>query len=806
MRRHYTDPEGIIVSKKKKHTPPPPQPAPQNHQRSAPPLNWRRIWPLTLLTAGYFLAITLGASSTVNKVVAMLMLLCTLGAGLLGGKALAGRLNWLFLAAAAWVTMNGVSTLYAVSGKFALSEFLKLATGFGLFMLILALERGGTQDLGRNSAVILECCAGLSGLFSIDLISTRIFSSLFLWVMGLFSQDYVNIPGIEVGVRMTSIFGNPNIFAGSVGIGVMLSLGLASSARSGRERRFHLVCLAVNALSFLLAFSMGATGMIVLGFLAYLVLERRDRRAHLIVLMLETLVISVAAAFPIYLTAFGEWTRFQPTPLLCTAAAAVLLCLADRYIGQRVTGVLEGNERAVFLLIAGALVLVGGYAVAAFHVTGPAQLSSGESLRRSIYPDPGSYTLTVESSAPVDVTIESQNRQDTMMHTSTVLYSGPAQGAAFAVPEDSLVVYFNFYAPTDTVIQSARCGEESIKLGYQLIPGFVANRLQGLFANQNAIQRTVFFEDGLKLFRRSPIVGLGMGAFENSLANVQSFRYVTRYTHNHYIQALLETGVIGLLLYLSVLLLSALAVLRSWRRENASPLVPCLGAALVFMAGHAAVEVVFSSSFYLPFAFGVFALICLCCGDRLPPLPKKRSLRRGVLWAVSGLSGVYIVLLAGNLYARSLYSIPYYDTLEEAIFFDRFEWTDYMLSYVYNASAEPEPDYEMEQNLTRYLARLEQVDSNIVPLYLADSYFNLGNTEKAFEMLERYVTYTSADSESWQAAFQSAMEHGSDEPTFREGVRRLYELMQTWNAEHMGSITLDSTAEIFIQHILSLES
>ena len=129
-----------------------------------------------------------------------------------------------------------------------------------------------------------------------------------------------------------------------------------------------------------------------------------------------------------------------------------------------------------------------------------------------------------------------------------------------------------------------------------------------------------------------------------------------------------------------------------------------------------------------------------------------------------------------------------------------------MLSYVYNASAEPEPDYEMEQNLKRYLARLEQVDSNIVPLYLADSYFNLGNTEKAFEMLERYVTYTSADSESWQAAFQSAMEHGSDEPAFREGVRRLYELMQTWNAEHMGSITLDSTAEIFIQHILSLES
>ena len=797
------------MSKKKKQPKPAlqptPAPAPQASRSAAPPLNWKHLWPTVLLTAACFLTVNLGATS-VSKFVAMALLVCTACAGIFGGKPLASRLNWLFLAVAAWVTMNGVSTLYAVSGKFALSEFLKLAIAFGVFLLILTLARGGTQDLGRRGAVVLECCAGLAGLFSIDLLSTHLLSGLFLWVVGLFTQDFVGLPGIEAGVRMTSIFGNPNIFAGSVGIGVMLSLGLAASARSSRERKFHLVCLSISSLSFLLAFSMGATGMIVLGFLAYLLLERRDRRARLIVLMLETLVLSVAAAFPIYLAAFDEWTRFQPIPLLCTAAAAALLCLADRYVGQAVSRRLEGNERAVFLLIAGALLLVAVYGAAAFQVTGAAQLSAGEGLRRSIYPDPGSYTLTVESSAPVEVTIESQNRQDTMMHTSTVLYSGPARDAAFTVPEDSLVVYFNFYAPADTVLSSARCGEESIKLGYKLIPGFVANRMQGLFANQNAIQRTVFFEDGMKLFQRSPIVGLGMGAFENSLANVQSFRYVTRYTHNHYIQALLETGVIGLLLFLSVLILSALAVLRSFRREDASPLTPCLGAALVFMMGHAAVEVIFSSAFYLPFAFGVFALICLCCGDRLPPLPGKQSLRPKILWCVSGLAGVYILLLGGNLYARSLYENPYYDTLEEAIFFDRFEWTDYMLSYVYNASAEPEPDYQMEQNLERYLQRLEQVDSNIVPLYLADSYFNLGNTEKAFEMLERYVNYTSADSESWQAAFQSAMEHGSDEPAFRNGVRRLYELMQTWNAEHMGDITLDPTAEIFIQHILSLEN
>src|SRR5699024_4456294 len=124
------------------------------------------------------------------------------------------------------------------------------------------------------------------------------------------------------------------------------------------------------------------------------------------------------------------------------------------------------------------------------------------------YPDAGTYTLDVTADTPLTVMIESQNQQDTMMHTSTVLYNGDADGAAFTVPEDSLVVYFNFTAPEGGTVEAVTYqgdgGSGELKLGYKLLPGFMANRLQGLFANQNAIQRTVFFEDGIKLFLRSP--------------------------------------------------------------------------------------------------------------------------------------------------------------------------------------------------------------------------------------------------------------------------------------------------------------
>lgn len=55
-------------------------------------------------------------------------------------------------------------------------------------------------------------------------------------------------------------------------------------------------------------------------------------------------------------------------------------------------------------------------------------------------------------------------------------------------------------------------------------------------------QRFVYVSDAMKLFKRSPIVGLGMGAFENGIYNVQTYHYETKYVHNHYIQTMVETA------------------------------------------------------------------------------------------------------------------------------------------------------------------------------------------------------------------------------------------------------------------------
>ncbi len=779
-------------------------------------------WAVPLGMFGFLLATSLMGGGAAKGITLTLIVLAV-GSSLYRLPYLRERMSLPALSVCLWLLMNGLSMIYAVSGSFALRSFLYLAAGFSILLLILAWSRRGAGT-GRAAATILAGGTALASLISIDMLSTHFLSGPFLAFAGTFTTSNVGLgtEPVEAGVRMLSIYQNPNAFAGVAGLGVLLGLGLAVSAGDVGERRLHQVCLFLNALAFVLAFSMGASGMIVVAFLVLLLAERRERKAGLFLLMVETLVITLVCVFPIFLTAFDAWDGVQPIPLLCAVGGAAALCAVDQLVGQKLAATLARQGKALAAAVGAMAVVLVAFAAAAVTLTGPADLSAGETLRRAEYPAPGEYTLEVAGRSGGDVelgpdsfqvTIESQNQQDTMMHTSTVLYRGNAQGAAFTVPEDSMVVYFNFSSKGGeerTLERVSYTGPESksLKLEYKLLPGFIANRLQGLFANQNAIQRTVFFADGMKLFRRSPVIGLGIGAFENAILGVQSFFYETKYAHNHYVEALVTTGVVGLVLFVGMLLTLALALVKNLRRgSEAHPLAPALLAALVFMAAHASVEIVFSFCFYLPMALGVFGLICLCVGQELP-LPGGEKAGTALAGTACVLLTVFAVLLYLNMsMAKTISERNYRDpfqALDKAAKLDRFEWTTYTLSYVYAVKGmeESDPGSTDPAILARadeHALRLAEVNSNTIPRHLAEYYFVTDRPEQAVEMLEKYIDYTMADSRTWQQAFTMLQTYYDVDPAIaREETAKLYGELQAWNDGHMGTLTLTEENMDFI--------
>lgn len=771
---------------------------------------------LVIATLLYFFTVCLTSSST-SHYTGMVLIVLGVAALIVRFKKIRDMVCLPMVLLAAFVLMDGISTLYAVSGKFALYEFLKVISSFNLAIILLAVAPGKDSAPGRWIAKVLAGYAAISGILSIDLLSTRWISGFAFSILGRFTPDYTGLEGLEVGVRMVSIYDNPNIFAGVVGLGVLLSLGLVTSSQDQKERAACTVLLYINALSFLLAFSMGATASILAAFLMLLILEQKERRAGLFVLMIETLVLTFVSVFLISFTSFTAWTGVRPIPLLCVIAGSALLAVLDGLVGQKAGAMLAKKMKLLPIVIAVFVVLMLIFMIVAMNLTGSINLDAGEALRRAAYPDPGTYTLAVETDRPLSLTIESQNRQETMMHTSTILYSGDAANAAFTVPEDSLVVYFNFAAPEGAAFTSASysgdAGSGSLPLDYKLLPGFIANRLQGLMANENAIQRLVFFEDGLKLVKRSPIIGLGMGVFENSIRNVQTFFYETKYAHNHYIQVLAEVGIVGLLLFVSVLVSAAAAVFFERKKGmEAHPLTAALGAGLVFMAAHAATEVVFSAFSYLPIAIGTLMLISLCCGKAIPVPEIKKKIKTIGMVAVCVLICGFGCLLSANLAAAWMVdSATTLANLDRGAGMDPFEWADYALSYVVNApnntgGEDGGMDPAVREKADHWAEELRKVDSNTIPFHLARYYFLTGRQEDAFAMIEKYTNYTSSDPDCWQESFDLMLSFYDETSAFRQQVLHIADNMEQWNTANMGSLTLAEGTNQTLQSFRDMEA
>lgn len=775
----------------------------------APAASWLSASKMLLcvpLSAVFFFVVCLLSASTVKRA-ALILTALTLALMVLRFSKLRGRMTLPLLALALYVIMNGASTLYATSGKIALYEFLKILCAFCLTMILLEVAPGQGMESGRWIASILEGFTALAALVSIDMISTHLISDPILLLLSGITQDYLELDALVPGTRMNSIFMNPNVFAGIAGIGVMLSLGLVLSSAGKKERAVHTACLAVTSLAFVLVFSMGGSGTIALAFLIYLILESRERRPHLFLLMAETLAVTLLSAMAISATSFGAWEAPRPIPLACAVLNAAVLSVLEIGINERLSNKLRGHDRIAAIFLGGAAAAVAVYAVLAFQLTGPATLEPDDYLYRSIYPEPGEYTVDIQADGPVNAQIYCYDREGIMLARFTELYRGLMSESEFTVPEGSEVVYFLMTAEEPVSIEQLNClgtGETvEVPLRYKLLPGFVAYRIQGLFANSSVIQRLVYFEDGMKLFKRSPIIGLGLGAFENGVKSVESYYYETKYLHNHYLQTLLDTGIIGFLLFVGILAACGVSLWRTRRKDGFSPMISALGGALVFMAAHGGVEVDFSIYSYLPIAFAVFGLIGLCTQDVMPKVNRERAIQTGATLGISALMAVFGLLLVGNMRAAALTTQePTMDDLVEAVKLDKFEWADYMLSYVVS-SMNGQMGEEVRVQADQYAERLSKVDSNTIPFYLADYYLFSGRMELGMSMLEKYTDYTASDSQTWQSTFDLLEWYEEGTEQFHSEVERFAARMDAWNEENLGTVRLSEKNLAFLERIRS---
>ncbi len=731
----------------------------------------------------------------------------------------------LFIAFIAYIIWGGISTFYAASGKFAIFEFSKLLFAFCVYLMVLFFT--GSEESGfKKISYMLASAGGFFGLISIDAASSGFLTNIFKSFIGLFTDIYANRGGFEEGIRITGIFGNPNIYAGFMALAVFFSLYLTINASNKKHAFFSTVLLAVNALSYLLAFSLGSLFMFLIACLIMIGISNKGMRIGLFLLMVETAFLALLFAF-ISMAGLGKSGAVAFVPLVGVILNAFLLYVVDKTLRPRLLAKLEQNIKLPLRIVAGSIVIIAVYMIAAFNVSGALSLDENESVMRAIYVSGGDYNLTIESSSPIKLNIESQNENDLIRHTSSRLFTGTSQqDITFTVPDDSKIVMISFTgAEGDAKLTSAQysgASQGDIHMNYPLLPNIIANRLQNIFANENAVQRGIFFEDGLKLFSKSPIIGRGLGGYENGIYGVQDFYYETKYAHNHYIQALSDLGIVGLVLFLCILIFSVVSVVSARKHKRSLFAVPVLAACVFQSFGQAITDATWSTGVFLGFAAAILALITIYCsrsitiqseplGNWLPLLEK------GILLIFTG---AFVVLLSGNLYAQAhaRSGVESFDDIERLILLDRFEYNDYKISYIINAPKSE--DSEVLSQADRYAAQLINVPSNSIAPYIMAYDFETYKDVDAFYAAMKGIEYAKSSPYMWSKIFSicekyidpvgpytdNAADRLKTPKYYVESVLELYDALIERNSNSLDKITLNPYNNIFVGKLLEIKA
>lgn len=722
-------------------------------------------------------------------------------------------------AAFSWVTV-----FWAMSGKFHLREWSKILIAVFFFLLV-AMHKKFDGAFARR---VMGAIAGISALYallSVEAVSTGLTKTLLARLPALDAEKIV-----FQNSRLNGIFGNANIEASIYAIGIFCAIALMCGAEKKWQRALWAAAAAVDALAFLLVFSMGAMACFAAAVVVYLIFAGKGRVAALL-RMLEAAVPAFLCGFAAFALLGGGRVGLVLPVLLANAAVAAVLELT---VMEKLSCALERHQRAAFGVLIGAVLCVAVYAVAALYVTGP--YTFGMAIDRSARLSAGEHTITVEADGEVWLSIFSRNRLELLNVTQTGIYDGSAEGTVyFTVPEGSEITLVRMDAAEGVTVRSALIDEtRALPLRYKLLPGFAADRIQFIGASTSEAQRETFRTDALRLWKLSPVVGNGVGAFETGVTSVQDYPYETKYVHQHYLQVLLEDGVVGLALFAGALAAMLLALWKKRRQMQEGEycwLYPALCAEFVMNGAQMCWDVSMSMIVFLCMTYAVYGLIVATCAEPFAEKAaaeengkKKKAQAKGPDTSLLarnigiGFTAVVLLTLCGNLYAASKANAPvgstdeFMSNLSAAARLDLYEYNDKKLSYVVASLNEGGEAYRAQAD--EYAAQLAGAQSNTIPRYLVGYYLQTEQYDKAIDEAILGASYSASDANTWddcaallnEALFQNMLTPllTEERAALMAKLTEYYDALQAYNVSALVPVELSESAQAFFDKIVIL--
>lgn len=734
-----------------------------------------------------------------SLILAAVALVLSFGRG--GYARFRGRLGIPVLGFLAFLILCGAASLYTSFGAYAYGEYAKLLASGALGLLLLA--RGREQNAGGLLFGFSAVC-GVIGLLCIDAgCRGPLFRGFASFMEGLGDAAYQSLDqATYTGARFDGIYNDANLTGSLMALAVLVGLYLIRTGRKPWERFAACFLTGLSAVAFFTAMSRGAILCFGATLLAYLLIAGKEERLGLFFTMaamgISMVVFGVVSAS---LLAGGSfWGTLAALP------SGVLLWLLNEFPARKAASALAGHGKLLAGVLGGGIAAGIAAVVLALTLTEPFVFTESNFLYRGADVEGGeTYTFSGDwdKSSEITVLVYGSTREQELTSVTETYYNGPLEEASFTVPEDVGHVLMQFRGPAGLELRQVSLSDGTeIPMAYTLLPDNIANRLQkNIFEDSSFLLRLQYDIDGWTLFKESPLAGHGLGATEGLLTSVQPFFYESLYLHNHLLQVMDETGLLGLAAFLAFILGTAVLLIRQLRKAR-TPLVAMLLACLVMMNLHGLMEISFSVQMFQCAAFFLLLLPTVCYGTYTEG--RKRRAAGIVVLVVSDLWLVIsVALLGGSLLAQKEYreldaagmtTGSFIETLERLDRMDAYNDQSYKVNLMGNALQAG--GISNEGTAARCARELRETGEFDSCYYVAAYYYlPLGQLENFFDVLQEGLLQERSNSEAWNSAMNLCIQAFSqidpaEADTFAEGVRGIGEAMDRANAYLLVSVAL----------------
>lgn len=767
--------------------------------------SWKDTLMVVLYSVLLLLAMTV-QTGTVSMILCGLALL-----SLLGKKPLSRfeqRLSVPVLGLLAFAIVYGAAAIYTPFGVSGMKEFYKLLAAFSLAVILLArFDRKHVPGLLWGGVSVSAVIA----LISLDMSCGQVLFGIFNPLMNALGTDYTSALPEYLSARVNGLYNDANVTACLFSLSLFAALYLLKSSACVWRRLAASLLAGVNAVSLLLTGSRGALLCFAVACLVWLAAERANR-VGLFLLLVETALAMVAAAAP----ASSMVTNGNETAVALCLLSGLILFALDVLAGRRLEPALSAHKKAALAAVGAVAVICAAYSVAAMTVKGAYTFDSTGQVARQADLPAGTYTLTTPLNENVRVTLLGQTAYEKLRDQYETLYDSISGETEFTVPEDLVMTRWLLYAPAGTVVECVELSDgQRFQLGYPLLPTFIADRLL-LGMGSSFDLRAEYDKDAWKIFSTAPLLGRGLGSTENLGRSVQSFQYESKYAHNHLLQTMADTGLVGTVFALAFVLGAAWLCLQAVRKEK-DGLAAALLAAWVMMNLHSLMEINFSVRGFKCFAYVLLVLPVLLYARPLlaGETAKARKKMKTVGILVTVLYALYLAVFGGllesarmtdrkveNFQTSDVYE--YLDFLRGCVRGNVFDHDSYQRSYVANAVQMNDRAYNGD--MLKYVKRLRasatyENDSALARYY----YLPRQEWDELFACSLEGIRQVRSSPDGWNLQMDLYREEvlpamGADNVSaFVDGVLALGDALDAMNGEgQLEPVALNETNQSFL--------